>query len=163
MTGPLMARARTLVRVPPDEAFAVFTEEIDAWWRHGARFRPAIGGERGVLGFEPAADGGRLLERYPDGTHFELGRVRAWEPGRRLAFGMRGRDFEAEEFTHVEVRFEATPSGTLVTIENTGFEALGAGHPVRHGQDEEAFLGSMGLWWGDVLVAFRSATHRSDQ
>ncbi len=30
----------TLVAVDPATAFAVFTEEVDAWWRHGPRNWP---------------------------------------------------------------------------------------------------------------------------
>jgi hypothetical protein len=33
------ARVTTIVAVEPPEAFRVFTEETDAWWRHGVRFR----------------------------------------------------------------------------------------------------------------------------
>jgi hypothetical protein len=37
-----------LVKVPPARAFQVFTEEIDAWWRTGFKFR--VSGRRpGVL------------------------------------------------------------------------------------------------------------------
>ena len=155
MSEPLRARAMTIVRIPPDEAFEVFTTEIDLWWRHGPRFRPAIDGRLGEMRFEPK-EGGRLLEVYADGESFELGRVRDWEPGVRLAFGMGGRDFAPGEFTEVEVRFEEAHEGTRVTIEHWGFEELGPDHGVRHGQGDEALIGSTGLWWGDTLVALRA-------
>ena len=35
------ARVSVLVRVPPEQAFRVFTEEIDAWWRRGPEYRVA--------------------------------------------------------------------------------------------------------------------------
>ena len=35
------ARVTTFVAVDPGEAFAVFTGEIDAWWRRGVAFRVA--------------------------------------------------------------------------------------------------------------------------
>ena len=56
------ASVTVLVKVPPAEAFDVFTREIDLWWRQGPRFR--IGARRpGALSFEPGV-GGRLLETY---------------------------------------------------------------------------------------------------
>jgi hypothetical protein len=33
------ARASVGVAVPPEEAFDIFTREIDLWWRRGPRFR----------------------------------------------------------------------------------------------------------------------------
>lgn len=72
----------TKVAVDPATAFRVFTEEVDAWWRRGPRyrFRP---GRDGVMRFEPGA-GGRLVEVYDEaaGDVFEVGRVLAWEPCR---------------------------------------------------------------------------------
>ena len=38
------ASVSVLVRVPVEDAFRIFTEEIDQWWRTGVRYR--IGGER---------------------------------------------------------------------------------------------------------------------
>jgi hypothetical protein len=147
-------RALTTVSLEPDEAFALFTEEVDAWWRHGSRFRAAIEGKEGTMRFEPG-EGGRLLEVYGPDHHFELGRVRVWEPGKRLVFLMGGRDFAPDEWTEVKVRFERIAKGTQVSIDHYGFDALGMDHGVWHGQGREAFVGSMGLWWGDLLVAMR--------
>ena len=77
-------RASVLVRVPPHEAFALFTERIDAWWKRGVRFRH--GGARGLIHLEPRL-GGRLFDSFdsPSGEHgaervIEVGRVLAWEP-----------------------------------------------------------------------------------
>jgi hypothetical protein len=67
------ARVTTFVAVEPAAAFAVFTEEIDAWWRRGPRFR------HGAVHLEPGT-GGRLLESGGDRV-VELARVLVWEPG----------------------------------------------------------------------------------
>ena len=148
--------ALTTVPIPPDEAFALFTEEVDTWWRHGPRYRAAINGKEGVMRFEPG-EGGRLLEVYDDAADevFELGRILVWEPGRRLVFLIGGRDFAPDEWTEVEIRFERVARGARVSVEHYGFDALGFDHKVWHGQDRDSFIGSMGLWWGDLLVALR--------
>ena len=58
MSEETRVRALTTVPLPPDEAFALFTEEVDSWWRHGPRFRAAIDGKEGVMRFEPGEGGG---------------------------------------------------------------------------------------------------------
>ena len=158
MSGETRVRAMTTVPLGPDEAFALFTDEIDTWWRRGPRFRVAVDGREGALRFEPGV-GGRLLESYDlaETPDFEIGRILVWEPGKRLVFHMGGRDFASDEWTEVEVRFERIETGTRVTVEHYGFDALGSDHGVWHGQGREAFVGSMGLWWGDLLVAMRAA------
>ncbi len=158
MSQETRVRALTTVPLPPDEAFTLFTEEVDTWWRHGPRFRAAIDGKKGVMHFEPG-EGGRLLEIYDQAQadSFELGRIQVWEPGKRLVFWIGGRDFAPDEWTEVEVRFERVARGTQVTVEHYGFDALGPDHGVWHGQDVESFIGAMGLWWGDLLVALRAA------
>jgi uncharacterized protein YndB with AHSA1/START domain len=147
-------RVTTFVKVPPKDAFEVFTQETDLWWRRGPRFR--FGGElRGVLAFEPKP-GGRLYERYEGAAEpFEVGKVLVWEPGARLVFEWRLRNFAPGERTEVDVRFESAPGGTSVTLEHRGWSALPKEHPVRHGLDGEAFTSMIGLWWGDLMTAFR--------
>src|SRR5262249_40216199 len=66
----------SVVALAPGAAFAVFTDEIDAWWRRGSRFR-FRDGEDGTLAFA----GGRLVESYAGGDRFEVGRVLDWQPG----------------------------------------------------------------------------------
>ena len=41
MTPGDQARVTVGVAVPPEEAFRVFTQEVDLWWRRGRRFRNA--------------------------------------------------------------------------------------------------------------------------
>ena len=154
------ARVTVLVEVAPEVAFEVFTQETDLWWRRGPRFRP--GGRRpGVLTFEPGPQG-RLFERLEPvaGTGkepqvLEVGRVLAWEPPSRLLFEWRNTNFAPHEHTEVEVRFEASPSGTRVTVEHRGWEALRKDHPARHGLEDGPFLRMIGLWWGDLLTGLR--------
>ncbi len=148
-------RVTSRVDVDPATAFRVFTEEVDAWWRDGPRFRWHP--ERGsALRFEPGV-GGRFLETYADapGDGFEVGRIRVWDPPRRLVFGFRARNFLPDQSTEVEVRFEADGPATRVTVEHRGWAALGAEHPARHGMDAPAFRAMMGGWWADLLTAAR--------
>jgi len=151
MTSDDVVTVSTTVSVDAARAFALFTDEVDAWWRRGARYR--FGGAReGTMKFE----GGRLVERFSDGDVYEVGQVTAWEPGVRIAFGWRGRGFAPDERTQVEVLFQPVDGGTRVVIEHRGWSKLAADHPARHGMRGRAFVDMMGLWWADQLTRLRS-------
>ena len=136
------------VEVPcdPDTAFAVFTADIGTWWKPGTRYWNDA--ERGrELRFEPHV-GGRLTEvsDLAAGTGFEIGRVLAWEPGKRLVFTWRQDDWGPSETTEVEVRFEAVPGGTRVTVEHGGWDrAPSAGPGLAEGY---------GHGWAELLGFF---------
>jgi uncharacterized protein YndB with AHSA1/START domain len=153
------ARVTTVIAVDPATAFAVFTEEIGAWWRPKVRdlFRE---GRTGVMKFEPGPNG-RLVEVYADAPEdlFEVGRVLTWIPGERLVFEWRQRGFRPRDMTHVEVRFEAVEQGTRVTLEHRGWDSFPPEHPARHGWTGEAFVSMIGLRWGDQLTSL--AAHLS--
>ncbi len=157
MTAPASretARVTTFVAVHPDDAFDVFTSEIDRWWRRGPRFRHSRRME-GELAFDGGA-GGRLVERTAGGEVFVIGRVLAWEPGARLVFEWRASNYAPGEWTEVEVRFQAARGGTRVVLEHRGWEALRRDHPARHGQQDAVFSQRIGLWWADLLTAYRT-------
>jgi uncharacterized protein YndB with AHSA1/START domain len=148
------ARASVGVAVPPQEAFDIFTREIDLWWRRGPRFR-RCGGERALIAIEPRV-GGRVFEAAGvDLPVQEVGHVLVWQPPRRLVFEWRGANFAPNESTEVEVLFEPSATGTLVTVTHRGWAALRGDHPVRHGQDAPRFIGEMGRWWGGLLSSYR--------
>ena len=150
------ARATTFVAVDPLDAFEVFTEETELWWRRGPRFR--FGGKRrGTLTFEPGP-GGRLFEAFSDAPTdvFEVGRVLVWEPGARLVMEWRLTNFAPGERTEVEVRFEPTNGGTMVTVEHRGWSALREDHPARHGESGAILVARIGEWWGALLLAMRT-------
>ncbi|MEO8701582.1 MAG: SRPBCC domain-containing protein [Kofleriaceae bacterium] len=156
-------RVQTFVAVPLHDAFSVFTEEIDQWWRRGPAYRIA-GKNPGTLHLEPKL-GGRIFEEYSKksgtGLH-EIGTITTWEPPNRLVFEWRGVNFVAGESTTVEVVFEASGEGTRVTLEHRGWAALRADHPVRHGKDVQAFIRDIGMWWGGLLTSMRErATSRT--
>jgi uncharacterized protein YndB with AHSA1/START domain/quinol monooxygenase YgiN len=102
----------------------VFTTDIGTWWKRGTRYwNDADAGLE--LRFEPHV-GGRLIEvaDLASGEGFEIGRVLAWEPGKRLVFTWRQADWEPTESTDVEVRFEPAGTATRVTIEHGGWDRV---------------------------------------
>lgn len=158
------AAASVFVRVSVEDAFEVFTEETDLWWRHGRKFRIA-GRHPGRIAFEGGM-GGRLFEtvELPSGPRtFDVGTIVAWDPPRAFAFEWRGVNFKAHEKTLVEVTFTPRGEGTLVRVEHSGWSSLPIDHPARHGLEGAAFARTIGMWWGELASALREhvATTRS--
>jgi len=150
------ARVSVSVAVPPQRAFEVFTADIDRWWRRGMKFRQS-GSAGSLLCIEPKV-GGRLFESFDaDGMQHvvEVGRVRVWQPPRNLTFTWRNANFAPHEQTQVDVQFEPTASGTLVTVTHSGLSALRADHPARHGLADAEFCRMIGLWWGEIVSSLR--------
>jgi Activator of Hsp90 ATPase homolog 1-like protein len=150
------ARASVQVALLPASAFALFTQEVDSWWRRGRRFRHAEG-RSGLVCIEPGV-GGRVFESYGTGSGehvLEMGCVQVWQPPHRLVLAWRNSNFAAYESTEVEVLFDAVGAGTRVTVIHRGWAAIRADHPTRHGLAVDAFLRMMGLWWGDQLTSLR--------
>jgi hypothetical protein len=142
----------TWVALPPADAFAVFTDEVDAWWRRGPRFRFGDGAAS-TMRFEPHA-GGRLLETVDaTGLTREHGRIRTWAPGERVVWVVDDPRFGVP--IEVEVRFEDEAGGTRVAVTQRGLEAVAPDAVARHGLQGEAFLALMGLRWADLLFAHR--------
>lgn len=96
-------------------AFLLFTERISDWWPPERRH---LGDPASVL----VLDADRFLERASDGREAPLGRVRAWEPPRRVLL-----DFfpgtDPEHPTAVEVRFVPEAGGTRVVVHHTPIDA----------------------------------------
>jgi uncharacterized protein YndB with AHSA1/START domain len=150
------ATVAVVVAVDVADAFEVFTQEIDLWWKRGPRYRIA-GHAPGVLQFEPGV-GGRLFETFETASGakvFEVGRVTAWEPPSRLVLEWRNANFAPSERTEIEVLFEPAGGGTRVTVQHRGWATLRPDHPARHNLAGPAFSRMMGLWWGDQLTALR--------
>ena len=95
------------VAVPPNVAFAAFTEELDLWWVRGPINHWAAGRLR-EMRCEPGV-GGRLLEVYDDDV-LELARITDWQPGDRLAWSSSVDDVETV------VTFEPSEAGTVVRV-----------------------------------------------
>jgi uncharacterized protein YndB with AHSA1/START domain len=136
------ARAEVVVHASPEEAFQIFTDEIGLWWRQDTPYwnDPA----RGLsIRIEPRV-GGRFIEVYDleRGTGLEVGRVRAWEPGQRLALTWTQVGWPEGVSTHIEITFEPARGGTLVRLEQTGFERV---------PDAERYLPGYDAGWKTVL------------
>lgn len=165
MSGALagdVATVTVFVEVDQADAFEVFTAEMDQWWRQGPAFRIA-GRGRGELHLEPGV-GGRLFETFtsPSGANrtIQVGRVLIWEPPARVEFEWRGVNFKPHESTRVAVTFQSFDDGTQVTVRHSGWGALPADHPARHGRDTAAFVRDIGLWWGALLTGLREHAGR---
>jgi uncharacterized protein YndB with AHSA1/START domain len=142
----------TFVAVSPRDAFELFTREIDLWWKRSPRYR-RMPGQAGTLSFdgEPPA---QLIEKDGAGI-IVLGRVLAWEAGKRLAFEWRGGELTESDRTEVEVRFDELRGGTRVTLEHRGLGSLPSQHAARHGFSGEAFEAMFGYFWADLLTGYR--------
>lgn len=142
------------VRTSPDRAFAAFVNEIGAWWQTNPlfAFTPR---DPGVLAFEPG-EGGRLTTTLATGKVFEIGKIRAWDPPRRLVFGWRQASFAPGQDTEVEVRFELVGDETRVTVEHSGWDTVPAAHVARHGFPNALFLTRHGEWWQRLLASYKA-------
>ena len=154
------ARATVTVAVAPEQAFRIFTEEIDLWWRRGRKYRIA-GRQRGSLALERQV-GGRVFESYEVNGQQRVayvGRIIRWEPPSLLVFEWRPINFVQGEKTEVEVVFERCLSGqtvkTQVTVTHRGWANIRPDHPARHGCNVAEFLRMNGLWWGDLMTSLR--------
>jgi uncharacterized glyoxalase superfamily protein PhnB len=104
-------RVHVDVGVDPAAAFRIFTEEIDQWWVRGpANFYD--GARARGMRFQPGV-GGRLVQVNAGAEDRELGRITAWEPGRRLTYA-------TGDGATVDVRFEPAADGTRVIVEQHG-------------------------------------------
>lgn len=151
MTSRIVVSLR--VTATPEHAFDVFTREIGAWWTPSTFFRFARRSP-GCMSLE-AGIGGRLIETFDHGEVFEIGRITAWEAGRRLAFTWRQATFTADELTRVEVRFEPCGTATRVTVEHYGWESVPQDHVARHGSPDTIFLRRHAEWWQQQLSALQ--------
>ena len=154
MTSRVLVSIR--VDASAERAFDVFTRDIGEWWIANDlfRFTPRSPGQ---LAFEPPdsdGNGGRLIERLHNGKTFEIGRLHAWEPGRRLIMSWRQATFGPEHDTEVEVRFEPLGETTRVTVEHRGWESLPQDHLARHGFPLNIFLARHGEYWRVLLARF---------
>jgi uncharacterized glyoxalase superfamily protein PhnB len=111
MSDTRSVSSEVVVAVDPAIAFVAFTDEMNMWWgRSPISFHDAA---RAIARRLEPGIGGRLLEVYDDATGdaLELGRVTAWEPGRRLAWN------SSIDDVVIEVSFDAVPDGTRVRVD----------------------------------------------
>ena len=132
----------TVVEVPIERAFAVFTEEMESWWDPSHHLFEI---ERMIV--EPRVGGG-IIDVGVDGTRLQWSRVLAFEPPHRFVFSW---DISLEwqietdhaKTSEVEVRFvEEAPSRTRVELEHR--------HLDRHGDGWEGMREAVGSGWANL-------------
>lgn len=144
-----------VVAVDPGRAFQAFTGDIDRWWLRGPKHRFREPYHDGFLRFDTAGEG-RLVEHYPDGSSFTVGRILRWIPGEILHLTWRLPNFAPDESTEVVVTFAAVAGGTRVSVEHRGWDALREDHPALHGRDRRTGAFATGRLWMETLTAFRN-------
>jgi uncharacterized protein YndB with AHSA1/START domain len=139
------------VRVDPTTAFDLYTDKINRWWKRDSWYWNDRDRARG-LRIEPWV-GGRFVEVYDQATGegFEIGRVRVWEPGRRVVYSWRQADWQPGEEMEIEVTFEPAATGTLVTINVRGWERVTGGAEVGRGYGEGAK--ELLSWYAEAAAA----------
>jgi uncharacterized protein YndB with AHSA1/START domain len=139
ITVPPVLRSVT-VAVPAERAFEVFTRRIGDWWplqRYGC-FEDRTAG----VFFEDD----RLVERSTGGEEAVWGEVLVWEPPARLAFTWHPGHAEGDPHTEVEVHFRPQGGSTVVELEHTGWERLGAQAAEIRAQYESGWPGVLDLY-----------------
>ena len=122
-------RKNLVVHASPEDAFDVFTEDVDSWWPRTHHIGK-VPMQRVII--EPKASG-RCYTVQVDGTECEWGRVLAWDPPRRLVLAWQithewGYQPDLAQSSEVEVRFTPVRGGsTQVDLEHRFFERHGAG------------------------------------
>jgi uncharacterized protein YndB with AHSA1/START domain len=144
-------RQQITVAVPPERAFAFFTEHFDDWWPVGHH----IGAAPEYRGLESGV-GGRWYDRAPDGTETAWGHVLVWEPPGRLVLSWQiDGDFRLDpdpaHASEIEVRFAAEGAGTRVELVHR--------HLDRHGETWPALLNAVGErnGWSTILARYAGA------
>lgn len=144
-------RKAVSVPIPPEGAFALFTDRMAAWWPT-AKFSVAMyrgASVRNVV-VEPR-EGGAVYEVAEDGERADWGHVTRWDPP--LAFEMEWYPGVApEEASTVAVSFRAEGGGTCVELVHTGLD----GRP--NGAEMVARYMS---GWDVVLAPFVDAAHKA--
>jgi uncharacterized protein YndB with AHSA1/START domain len=150
-------RRAVIVRTPVEEAFTVFTEEIDAWWPRTHH----IGGSPMRRIVMEGRAGGRCYTQHVDDTECDWGQVLVWEPPHRFVFAWRiTHEWRSQpgldRCSEVEVRFRAVAGGTRVEVEHRGFDRHGPGGDVmRSAVDAQN-------GWTTVLARFTERANRQD-
>src|SRR4051794_19942214 len=115
------------VPLPPEEAFALFTEGMGRWWPLATHSIAADTHEGAVTATDVTVEpgvGGRIVETMSDGAEVPWGEVEEWDPPRRVAFTWKP-TLRPDPFTHVAVTFAPVAAGTRVELVHTGWERLG--------------------------------------
>ena len=132
------------VGLAPDEAFRLFTDQMHSWWPVTPH---SIGEEKVETIVFESEEGGRIYERWADGTTNDWADVLEWDPPHR--FRLAWHPNQSGLSTDVEVTFSPTAGGTKVELTHRGWETLGADAARAH----ESYSSG----WVRVLDLYRRA------
>ena len=132
------------VAATPANAFAMWTTKPTMWWPRSHTISKDAVAEIVIEG----AVGGRIYEVARDGREHDWGRIEGWDPPTELRFTWH-LFFEPSEATDVQVTFRPSDGGTVVRIEQTGFERLGEHGDLRRTNTDRA--------WNSIAPEFAAA------
>jgi hypothetical protein len=115
---PPPVRQSTIVRSDIEHTFDTFVRTIGAWWP----VNPFSAGQDRVRDVViERRPGGRVYERWDDGTEVDWGELLTWKPPARFSMTW----VQTPVPTEVELTFAALgPALTRITVEHRGWEAL---------------------------------------
>lgn len=132
--GPIVVEFE--VDAPPARAFEVWTDRCGIWWPPSHTMSQS---EDFDVVYEPYA-GGRIYEKASDGTEYEWGEVTVWEPPNRLEY-LWHIFLDRDKATKVSLAFTESGSGSVVKLENSGFEVFAEAAAERKPRVETAWAG----------------------
>lgn len=104
-----------------EDAFRLYTRDIGQWWPMRTHSQ---GGEKVAAVVMEGRAGGRLFERWSDGTEKLWGAVTVWEPPARLVHTWHV-STSPDRASEVELRFERlAATRTRVTLEHRHWERM---------------------------------------
>jgi uncharacterized protein YndB with AHSA1/START domain/uncharacterized protein YciI len=131
-------RHEIVVPATPEQAFAVFTEDIAGWWPLD---RMNVLGGTSLVSFE---EDHRLVEATLDGVEAVWAEAEAWEPGRRLSLIWHP---GTDAVSTLTLTFTATEDGTSVELGHSGWDT-------DTDSDPETTRADYDLGWPMVLAAY---------
>jgi len=140
-----------------DKVFSAYVEKINDWWPRQGKSNRYTWAPEGVepkdILFE-AKVGGRYYERFADGSEFVIGKITEYEPPSKLSYTWQGRDWPGDSL--IEVRFEPSGEGTLLSLTHSGFEIFGEeadSMAEGYSMGTEEILGIFQTWFAENMVA----------
>jgi uncharacterized protein YndB with AHSA1/START domain len=140
------------VKTSVEDAFEVFTKEIDTWWPRTHHIGKAPMKKCIIEG----RAGGRCYSEHTDASECDWGRILVWEPPRRFVMAWQisstfAYEPDVAKHSEVEVRFTPEPDGsTRVDLEHRYLERAGEGAATMR----TAVDGPNG--WGSLLELFKA-------
>jgi hypothetical protein len=130
------------VTLAPAQAFALFTQRMDAWWPLASH---SCGGAQAERVLFDGWVGGAVTEITRSGERHPWGTLTEWDPPRAFAMSWHP-GLEAVDATRLRVTFAAVDSGTEVRVVHGGWEARGSLAAKKRDQYDQG--------WPVVLAAY---------